>query len=139
VGFGYDGWQLGGRPTGSSCIIACAFWLYVSTMLSQDARAQGSRGEDTLPLLYGVKLDGSQIAIDVASFGCTDASYFFVQLDAASADTFRLSVIAQKQDLCRMRAHIVTLTLDLPRVANLAGAKVIVMNKFAMPGALPRA
>jgi hypothetical protein len=107
-------------------------------MFSQDSQAQGSRGDDNLPLLYGVKLDVSQITIDVASFGCTDASYFFVQLDPASVDTFRLSVIAQKQDLCRMRAHIVTLTLDLPAVANLAGARFLVMNKFATQGTLLR-
>jgi hypothetical protein len=107
-------------------------------MFSQEARAQGSFGDDTLPILYGVKLDGSRIAIDVASSGCTDASYFLVQLDPVSADTFRLSVIAQKQDLCRMRAHIVTLTLDLPAVANLAGVRFLLMNKFATPETLPR-
>jgi hypothetical protein len=107
-------------------------------MSSQDAQTNGSRGEDAMPLLYGVKLDGSRIVIDVESFGCTDASYFFVHLDPVSADTFQLSVIAQKQDLCRMRAHIVTLSLDLPAVANLGGARFLVMNKFAPPGSLTR-
>jgi hypothetical protein len=126
------------RFTGFFRGIACATLISVSTMSSQEAQAQGSRGDETLPLLYGVKLDGSRIAIDVESFGCTDASYFFVQLDSVSADIFRLSVIAQKQDLCRMRAHIVTLSLDLPAVANLAGARFLVMNKFAPPGTLTR-
>ena len=118
--------------------IAFATLISVSTISPQDAQAQGSRGDQTLPLLYGVKLDGSRITIDVESFGCTDASYFFVQLDPVSRDIFRLSVIAQKQDLCRMRAHIVTLSLDLPALANLAGARFLVMNRFAPPGTLTR-
>jgi hypothetical protein len=94
--------------------------------------------DDDLPLLYGLKLNDSQIEIDVVSAGCTDASYFLIKLDPLSADTFRLSVIAQKRDLCRMRLHIVTLTIDLPDAGNLAGSRLIIKNKFATPATLPR-
>lgn len=107
-------------------------------MLVHDALSQGLQGSDTLPILYGAQLDGSQIKIDVASFGCTDASYFLIQLDPVSTDVFRLSIIAQKHDMCRMSAHIITLTLDIPAVTNLADARFIVMNRFATPATLRR-
>jgi hypothetical protein len=118
--------------------ITCALSLWVSMMLVHDALSQRSQGDDNLPTLYGAILHGSQINIDVASFGCTDASYFHVQLDPASTDVFRLSIIAQKQDMCRMSAHIITLTLDIPAVANLAEARFLVMNRFAAPATLRR-
>jgi hypothetical protein len=105
-------------------------------MVSEDARAQELQ-DNSLPVLYGAKLGGSRIAIDVVSSGCTDASYFSVQLEPASTDTLRLSIIARKRDMCRMRAHIVTVMLELPAVANLSGTKFLVMNKFATPGMLP--
>jgi hypothetical protein len=91
-----------------------------------------------MPDYLSQRTNAHLITIDVESFGCTDPSYFSVQLDPVSADIFRLSVIAQKQDLCRMRAHIVTLSLDLPAVPKLAGARFLVMNKFAPPGTLTR-
>jgi hypothetical protein len=118
--------------------ITSALSLWISTMLVHGASSQRPQGNDDLPTLYGAKLDDAQIKIDVVSFGCTDASYFSVQLDPASADVFRLSIIAQKQDMCRMRAHIITLTLDIPQVANLAGAKFILMNRLAAPATLRR-
>jgi hypothetical protein len=107
-------------------------------MLVHEALSQRSPGDDNLPALYGATLDGSQIKIDVASFGCTDASYFSVQLDPASSDVFRLSIVKQKQDMCRMSAHIITVTLDIPMVADLSGAKFLVMNRFATPAVLRR-
>lgn len=118
--------------------ITYALSFCVSTMLVHDALSQRSQGEDNLPTLYGAELDGSQIKIDVASFGCTDPSYFYVQLDPVATDVFRLSIIAQKRDVCRMSAHIITLTLDIPAVANLAGAKFLMVNRFATPATLPR-
>jgi hypothetical protein len=120
-------------------IVRCVLSLAASTMFVQAALSQQSPGDDgNLPVLYQVKLDASQIAIDVVSFGCTDASYFSVQLDPAPADSHRLSIIRQKQDMCRMSPHIVTLTMDLPTVANLAGAKFVLVNKLATPGSLRR-
>ena len=68
--------------------ITYALSFCVSTMLVHDALSQRSQGEDNLPTLYGARLDGSQIKIDVASFGCTDPSYFYVQLDPVATDVF---------------------------------------------------
>lgn len=93
---------------------------------------------DNLPLLYGLALDGSRIRIDVVSTGCTDASYFSVHLDPAPPDEHRLSITARKRDRCRMSPHIVTLTLDLPAVPNLAEAKFILTNRLAAPTTLQR-
>jgi hypothetical protein len=118
--------------------ITSALSLWISMIVVHDASLQRPQGSDDLPTLYGAKLEESQIKIDVVSFGCTDASYFSVELDPASVDVFRLSIIAQKQDMCRMRAHIITLTLDIPKVANLAGAKFILMIRFAAPVTLRR-
>jgi hypothetical protein len=119
-------------------IISCALSVFASAMFTQGVLSQRSQSDDNLPVLYGVKLDASTVAIDAASFGCTDASYFSVQLDPMGAESFRLSIIRQKQDLCRMKAHIVTLTLDLPTVASLAGARFHLVNELATPGMLPR-
>jgi hypothetical protein len=91
-----------------------------------------------LPVLYGVKLDGSRIAIDVMSFGCTDASHFSVQLHPMGGNSFQLSLLRQEQDLCRMSPHIVTLVVDLPGVANLAEARFTIMNSFATATTAPR-
>src|SRR5262249_44433746 len=119
--------------------MCCVLSLAASTMFVQAALSQQSPGDDgNLPVLYQVKLDASRIAIDVVSFGCTDASYFSVQLDPAPADVHRLSIVRQKQDMCRMSPHIVTLTMDLPAVANPAGAKFVLVNKLAAPGTLRR-
>jgi len=85
-----------------------------------------------------MKLDGARIAVDVVSSGCTDASYFSVQLDPASPDTYRLSVVRRRQDRCRMSAHIVTVTLDIPAVPNLTGANFLLANRLATPGTLRR-
>jgi len=102
------------------------------------AQLPGAESDNDLPVLYGIQFDGSRLAVDVASFGCTDASYFAVQIAARSAEIFQLRVVAQKRDMCRMRAHIVTLSLDIPAEAKATGAKFLVMNKFAAPGELPR-
>jgi hypothetical protein len=97
-----------------------------------------SQTDNDLPVLYGVKLDGSRVAIDVMSFGCTEASHFSVQLDPAGGNSFHLSVVRQEQDLCRMSPHIVTLVMDLPDVANLAEARFTIMNSFATATTAPR-
>jgi hypothetical protein len=88
---------------------------------------------DDLPVLYGLRIDQSSLTIEVVSFGCTNASNFSIELEPVSADTFRLLVVIRKRDLCRMRAHIVTLMLDLPLVPDRAAARFLVMNKFASP------
>ena len=112
--------------------------LCVSMLLATRAHSQTTQHNDSLPVLYGMKLDGARIAIDVASSGCTDASYFSVQLDLASPDTYHLSIIQNKEDRCRMSVHIITVTLDIPAVPNLAGARFVLLNRLATPGILLR-
>lgn len=107
-------------------------------MSATPARPQTARGDDSLPVLYGVKLDGARIAFDVVSSGCTEASHFSVRLDRESPEAHRLSIIRHSQDRCRMAAHIVTLSLDLPAVPNPTGAIFVLVNRLAIPGALRR-
>jgi hypothetical protein len=120
----------------SAIILAVALWMLA--MLVPDASSQILQA-DSLPTLYGAKFEGAQIKIDVVSFGCTDASHFLVQLEPDSVDVFRLSVVTRKQDLCRMRAHIITVTLDIPEVANPAAARFMLMNRFAASATFRRA
>ena len=101
-------------------------------------RSTSSLGDDDLPILYAAKLHDSQITIDVSSFGCTDASYFSVKLDPVSSETYRLSVVRLKSDRCKMAAHITTVTLKIPTVANTTELKFLLMNRFATGFALPR-
>jgi len=112
--------------------------LWVSMMLATPAHSQTPQHNDKLPVLYGMKLDGARIAIDVASSGCTDASYFSVQIDLASPDTYHLSIIQNKEDRCRMSVHVITVTLDIPAVPNLAGARFVLLNRLATPVTLLR-
>lgn len=112
--------------------------LWVSMMLATPAHSQTPQHNDRLPVLYGMKLDGARIAIDVASSGCTDASYFSVQIDLASPDTYHLSIIQNKEDRCRMSVHVITVTLDIPAVPNLAGARFVLLNRLATPVTLLR-
>lgn len=112
--------------------------LWVSIMLATPAHSQTPQHNDRLPVLYGMKLDGARIAIDVASSGCTDASYFSVQIDLASPDTYHLSIIQNKEDRCRMSVHVITVTLDIPAVPNLAGARFVLLNRLATPVTLLR-
>jgi hypothetical protein len=112
--------------------------LCVSVMLATLAHSQTTQHKDSLPVLYGMKLDGARIAIDVASSGCTDASYFSVQIDLASPDTYHLSIIQNKEDRCRMSVHVITVTLDIPAVSNLAGARFVLLNRLATPVTLLR-
>ena len=113
--------------------------LCVSMMLATPAQSQTTQHNESLPVLYGIKLDGARIALDVASSGCTDASYFAVHLDRVSPDTYHLSIIQHKEDRCRMSVHVMTVTLDMPAVPNLAGARFVVLNRLATPGTLLRA
>jgi hypothetical protein len=85
-----------------------------------------------------MKLDGARIAIDVASSGCTDASYFSVHIDLVSPDTYNLSIIQNKEDRCRMSVHVITVTLDIPAVLNPAGARFVLLNRLATPVTLLR-
>ena len=107
-------------------------------MSAMPAQPQGTRGDESLPVLYGVQLDGARIAFDVVSSGCTEASHFSLRLDPEAPDTYRLSIIRHRQDRCRMAAHIVTLSLDVPTVANPAGANFLLVNRLAAPIALRR-
>ena len=116
-----------------SALSLCIPMIFAGPALPQDV--QGGRN---LPILYGARLDGSRLVIDVASFGCTDASYFSVHLDPASMDTYRLSVVPEKQDRCRMSVHVITLSLNIPAVPNLATTRFLFMNLFSAPITLPR-
>jgi hypothetical protein len=118
--------------------VTCALLLWVSMMPAAPAHSQIPQENDNLLLLYGIRLDGTQIAIDVVSTGCTDASYFSVQLDPAQQDTYRLSIIQRRQDRCRMSPHIVTLALDIPEVPDRAAANFLLMNRLSIPATLPR-
>src|SRR3712207_6622015 len=89
--------------------IAYSSSLCVSIMLAAHAHPQGSQSSDDLLVLYGMKVACARIAVDVVSFGCSDASYFSVKLEPALPDTYRLEIIRWRQDRCRMGAHIVTL------------------------------
>jgi hypothetical protein len=106
--------------------------------MAQAASPSRPQGEANLAVLYGVEFVGTQIAIDVVSFGCIDASYFSVKIDPGSPDLYRLSIIAQKQDRCRMAPHLVTLTLEMPAVPNASRARFLIMNRFAAPLNLQR-
>ena len=112
--------------------------LCVSAMPSIPAHPQTPHIDHDLPVLYGIKLDDGRVAIDVASSGCTDESYFSVRLEPAAPDTYRLTIVQNRQDRCRMSAHVVTLTLDLPAIPNLTGVNFLLTNRLAAPGALPR-
>jgi hypothetical protein len=112
--------------------------LCVSMMLATRAHSQTPQPNDSLPVLYGMKLDGARIAIDVASSGCTEASYFSVQLEPVSPDTYHLSIKQNKEDRCRMSVHVITVTLNMPAVPNLAGARFLLLNRLATPGTLLR-
>jgi hypothetical protein len=119
-------------------IFRCALLLGTVIACVRPALCQSSEGDDKLPVIYAAKLEGTRIAIDVVSFGCTDASYFSVQLQPVSADVFRLSIIGRKQDSCRMAAHIATVMLEIPAIANLSEARFLLMNRLATPDALRR-
>ena len=121
-----------------SKLIICGLPLCLSMMLATPSRSQDSQGEDSLPVLYGLKLDSARITVDVLSSGCTDASHFSVRLDPELPDTYRLSIIRHQQDRCKMSPYIVALTLDLPAVPNLAGAKFHLRNSMAAPVTLLR-
>jgi hypothetical protein len=112
--------------------------LWVSMMLATPAHSQMTQHNDPLPVLYGMKFDGARITIDVTSSGCTDASYFSVQIDLVSPDTYHLSIIQNKEDRCRMSVHVITVTLDIPAVPNLARARFVLLNRFATPLTLLR-
>jgi hypothetical protein len=114
-------------------LLLCVFMMFATR-----AHSQTTPHNESLPVLYGMKLDGARIAIDVASSGCTDASYFSVHLDLASPDTYHLSIIQNKEDRCRMSVHVITVTLDMPAVPNLAGVRFVLLNRLATPGTLLR-
>lgn len=117
--------------------IAGALASCIALASAAPALAQAPQ-QDDLAVLYGIRLDGAQVAIDVVSSGCTDASHFSARLDQEGADTFRLSIIRQKQDRCRMAVHIVTLTVELPSGPKPEQAKFILVNTLANPGGLTR-
>jgi hypothetical protein len=126
------------RTCSVSEFTTCGLVLWVSMMLATSAHSQTTQHHDSLPVLYGMKLDGARIAVDVASSGCTDASYFSVQIDLASPDTYHLSIIQHKEDRCRMSVHVMTVTLDIPAVPDLAGARFVLLNRLATPVTLLR-
>ena len=99
--------------------------------------AEAADGKADLVTLYGVQFTGSRMSIDVVSNGGTDATYFGAKVQP-SADCFELSIVQLKPDRLRMRQHIISVTLEIPPVAKPDEAKFCLLNKFALPGALPR-
>jgi hypothetical protein len=118
--------------------IACVALLGASAMFARSATSQTPDRDDALPVLYGAKFDDARVAVDVISFGCTDASYFSVRLEPDASGSFRLAVISRRQDRCRLAPHIVTVTLDVPAIPNSADPRFAVVNAFALPGAMRR-
>src|SRR5215203_4107993 len=104
--------------------------LCVSMALTTSSLSQSSQVGNNPPDLYGVRFDGPRIRIDLVSYGQTAASDFSVQLEAASPDVYRLSIVRHKQDRGRVAAHVVALTLDVPTLPKLAQAKFILVNKL---------
>jgi hypothetical protein len=113
--------------------------LWVFVMTAHPVHSQGLQADEDLPVLYGLKLEDSRVSLDVISFGCTDASYFSVQLEPAAPDSYRLSILRRRRDRCRVAAHIITVTLEVPAVPNPAQARFILVNRLAVPGPLQRA
>jgi hypothetical protein len=103
-------------------------------LMTDPAHSQTTDGKTDLVLLYGVQFVDARISIDVLSNGCTDESYFSVKVEP-SADSFQLSIIQLKPDRCRMRPHIISVTLDIPAAAKPDDAKFQLLNKLAPPGA----
>ena len=111
--------------------------LWAASMMANPAHPQNADGKTDLVLLYGVRFAESRISFDVVSSGCTDETYFTAKVER-SADAFQLSIVQLKPDRCRMRQHIISVTLDIPPVAGASEAKFQLLNKLALPGALPR-
>jgi hypothetical protein len=111
--------------------------VFVPMMLTTPA-AQPIADSEPLPVLYGIKLDNAQVLFDVVSSGCTTESYFSVALEPASPGTYHLSIQQNRQDRCRMSAHVITLALNLPPVADLSEATFQLMNRLKAPATLLR-
>lgn len=121
-------------------LVACALSLCVApVMLPVPAAAQPS-GADAgrLPVLYGVRLGEGRIEVDVASSGCTDETHFSVRVEPEPPDGHRLVILRDRTDRCRMAAHIVTVTLELPALPSPAGTGILLANRLAVPAGLPR-
>jgi hypothetical protein len=116
------------------------FWRVaacVATIVTAPVPARPADGE-TLPVLYGIRLDNAQVSFDVVSTGCTTASSFSVLLEPVSPGAYRLSITRHEEDRCRMSAHLITLVLDLPAVAELGEARFLLGNRLTSPGSLLR-
>ena len=103
-------------------------------MLATSSLSQAPQGGSDLPNLYGIRLDGARITIDVVSYGKTVASDFSVHLDPASPEVYRLSVVRNRQDTGRVSPHIVGLTLEIPPVPSLGTAKFLLTNNLGTTG-----
>lgn len=119
-------------------LTACGLSFCVWMMLNAPARSQAPDLTDDLPVLYGIRLDSTRMAIDVASSGCTDASYFSAQADPISADIYNLSIMQTKRDRCRMSVHIITVFLDLPEIPNRERARFSLKNRLEAADTLLR-
>lgn len=121
-----------------SNVITYGLLLLVPMVFVVTAHSQATQNNNNLPVIYGIKLDGTRLSIDVASSGCTDASYFSVQIALVSPDTYHLSIIQNKEDRCRMSVHVITVMLDIPALPNLAEARFVLLNRLATPVTLLR-
>lgn len=119
-------------------LVLCGLPLCVSVMLPVPAATQPSGADAGLPVLYGVRLGDGRIEVDVASSGCTDGTHFSVRLEPEPPDGHRLMILRDRTDRCRMAAHIVTVTLELPALPSPAGTGILLANRLAVPAGLPR-
>lgn len=109
----------------------------VLMMLTAATPAEPADG-DSLPVLYGLRLDNALVSFEAVSTGCTTAASFTLLLEPVSAGTYRLAIRQDQRDRCRMSPHIVTLALDLPAVPEGGQARFLVANQLALPGPLLR-
>jgi hypothetical protein len=95
-------------------------------------------GNDDLPLLYGIEINGEQAMVQVVSNGCTEPSDFVLELRGTGEEA-ELTVKRLREDHCRMAPHIVELSLDLPDDdEGRQGLRFSLVNRLSSPGSLRR-
>lgn len=114
--------------------VARSSLLCMSMTLANSALSQAPQSGRDLPDLYGMRLDGVRVTIDVLSYGLTSASDFTVDLTPTSTGTYDLSIIRHRKDRGRVAPHIIAITLEIPAIPNLAQAKFHLSNKLATTG-----
>ncbi|WP_157034020.1 hypothetical protein [Belnapia moabensis] len=114
-------------------LVICFFLLSIEPTSSKEVQMQGN-----LPVLYGLKMESTQVLIDVRSSGGTDATHFTLRLDQIRANSYRLSIVRVREDRVKVRDHVVTLALELPEGLNLRNSTFELQNRLVVPSDLLR-